>query len=68
MGRVLVPMEHVKRCPQHDRAVSFEGTHLPHGLNIDRKPTFAQRRRDCLGYFLTLCRTVLYMRQELKLT
>ncbi len=53
---------------QHDRAVSLECTHVPHELNIYLKPTFAQRRRNCLGYFLTLCRTVLHIRQELKLT
>ena len=52
MERVLVPVEHVERRPQHDRAVPIEGPHFPHGLNIDRKPTFAQCCRDCLGNFL----------------
>jgi hypothetical protein len=50
--RVLVPMEHEERRSQHDRAIPCECTHFPHGLNIYRKPTFAQRRRDCLGNFL----------------
>lgn len=49
---VLVQAEHVYCSPQHDRIVPFEGTHFRHGLNIYLKPTFAQRRRDCLGNFL----------------
>jgi hypothetical protein len=50
--RVLVPVEHEERRPQHDRAVLIEGTHFPHGLYIYRKPTFAQRRGNYFGYFL----------------
>lgn len=52
LERVLVLVEHVERRPQHDRAVLIEGLHLSHEPNIDRKPPFAQRRRDCLGHLL----------------
>ena len=50
--RVLVQMAHHERRPQHDRAVPLECTHIPHWLDVYRNPTFAQRRRDCLGNFL----------------
>ncbi len=50
--RVLVPTEHEERRPQHNCIVPCECMHFPRGLNIHRKPTFAQCRRDCLGNFL----------------
>ncbi len=49
---VLVPMEHEKRRPQHDRAVSFEGPYFSQGLNIRLQSAFSQPLRDCPCNFL----------------
>jgi hypothetical protein len=40
------------RAHETDRALPLAGAHLPHGLEVDLEPTFAQRRRNGLGNLL----------------